>query len=98
MATPALANPHWLRGSRESLTSTCCRLRPWEAAKYESRDAQDANLAYLLSWVTDYYGRDGQMSLQAHEALFARYSGRKVEFRTVPELVPPAPDVLALLG
>ncbi len=56
-----------------------CRERPWEPHKYASKAEQDANLAFLLSWVSDYYRRDGSMSLRAHREVFAEYAGRKRE-------------------
>ena len=34
-----------------------CRARPWEAHKYASRAEQDQQLAFLLSWVSEYYTR-----------------------------------------
>ena len=54
-----------------------CRARPWEAHKYESREAQDAHLAALLDWVVDYYERDGEMSFAGHWAIFDAYDGPK---------------------
>lgn len=30
-----------------------CRSRPWEPHKYPSKQAQDANLEFLLSWVVE---------------------------------------------
>jgi adenylate kinase family enzyme len=74
-----------------------CRSRPWEPEKYASREAQDAHLAFLLSWVADYYTREGPMSLRAHRTLFDAVAGRKVELQRVPELSPPEPAVLALV-
>lgn len=75
-----------------------CRQRPWEPHKYASREAQDANLGFLLSWVAEYYTRDGPMSLAAHRALFDRYAGRKVELPRVPGLSPPDPDLVVWLA
>lgn len=54
-----------------------CRLRPWEPHKYASKARQDENLPSLLSWVSDYYRRDGEMSLRGHQALFDAYNGPK---------------------
>src|SRR5262249_41586632 len=71
-----------------------CRARPWEPHKYPSKDEQDTRLAFLLSWVRDYYCRDGEMSLAGHLACFERYLGSKCELRTVPVLTPPSPEVL----
>jgi adenylate kinase family enzyme len=62
--------------------ATClrhCRERPWEPHKYPSREAQDARLDGLLAWVSDYYRRDGSLSLAGHRALFEAYDGPKRE-------------------
>ena len=53
-----------------------CEARPWEPNKYGSKQEQDARLAFLLSWVADYYSRDGEM-LAGHRALFDSYTGAK---------------------
>lgn len=74
-----------------------CRGRPWEPHKYASKEEQDANLQFLLSWVVDYYSRDGSTSLGAHRAIFSGYSGRKVEIQHVPQLNPPEAELLAWL-
>jgi adenylate kinase family enzyme len=74
-----------------------CRSRPWEPHKFESREAQDAHLGFLLQWVADYYVREGSMSLRAHQSLFDGYAGRKLELRHVPRLDPPEAAVLQLL-
>jgi adenylate kinase family enzyme len=63
-----------------------CRKRPWEPHKYASKSDQDQRLAFLLSWVSDYYHRDGPMSLAAHVALYARYGGPKSVLDQVPDL------------
>lgn len=54
-----------------------CMGRPWERHKFASKVEQDERLAFLLSWVREYYTRDGSMSLRAHETLFERYLGPK---------------------
>ncbi len=56
------------------------RNRPWEPHKYESREAQDANLAMLLDWIAEYTQRDDTFSQTAHEALFNGYSGKRTVF------------------
>jgi adenylate kinase family enzyme len=63
-----------------------CRNRPWEPHKYTSREEQDSKLQYLLRWVTDYYERDGNMSLKAHADLFDKYHGRKTLMRELPPI------------
>ena len=86
----------FLNPGLESCTANCLS-RPWESHKYPSKQEQDANLQFLLSWVAEYYTRDGPMSLAAHRSLFRDHPGRKVEFHHVPRLNPPESDVLALL-
>ena len=62
-----------------------CRSRPWEPHKYKSRAEQDRKLGVLLAWVADYYHREGDMSLQSHEALFEAYRGPKQRLSRLPE-------------
>ena len=54
-----------------------CKNRPWEPAKYSSKTAQDENLNFLLSWVSEYYHREGNLSHKGHLTLFNEYSGPK---------------------
>ena len=86
----------FLNPGRESCTAHCLN-RAWEPHKYPSKQAQDANLQFLLSWVAEYYTRDGPMSLGAHQAVFDKYPGRKVELQRVPQLNPPEAEVLGWL-
>lgn len=65
-----------------------CRSRPWEPHKYSSPEEQQANLRPLLSWVSEYYTREGDLSLQGHRACFANYTGPKKELLSVPALEP----------
>ncbi len=51
--------------------------RPWEPHKYESKQAQDANLNMLTNWIAQYTERDDIFSKSAHEALFKGYEGKK---------------------
>jgi adenylate kinase family enzyme len=67
-----------------------CQARPWEPHKYRSKQEQEAGLAHLLAWVREYYSRDGEMSLAAHKACFATYSGPKQEVSEAPNLDPPS--------
>jgi adenylate kinase family enzyme len=57
-----------------------CRQRPWEPHKYASKQEQDMKLELLLAWVREYYRRDGDHSLIAHQAVFDRYQGTKQRF------------------
>ena len=52
--------------------------RPWEPHKYESKAAQDENLAMLIEWIGNYDKRSDTLSRQAHDTLFKEYSGPKV--------------------
>jgi adenylate kinase family enzyme len=61
-----------------------CRERPWEPHKYASKAEQDERLAFLLSWVEEYYRREGEMSLVAHRALFEGYAGPKLRMTGRP--------------
>ncbi len=56
-----------------------CQARPWEPDKYESREAQDRNLAGLIEWVRDYETREDEFSLAAHRQIFDRFEGAKEE-------------------
>ena len=57
-----------------------CRSRPYEPHKYESREAQDRKLEFLLTWVRAYQTREGTMSRGAHEELYEAYDGPKSRF------------------
>ena len=74
-----------------------CRSRPWEPHKYPSKEEQDKRLAFLLSWVEEYYIRSGEMSLQGHRAAYADYHGPKNELTGVPQLDPPSAEILSWL-
>jgi adenylate kinase family enzyme len=54
-----------------------CQSRPWEPHKYRSKEEQDEKLEFLLSWVREYYTRDGDLSLASHQSLFDEYAGLK---------------------
>lgn len=54
-----------------------CRSRPWEPHKYRSGQEQDEKLEFLLVWVREYYSRQDDTSLVAHQALFDDYQGPK---------------------
>jgi len=72
-----------------------CRARPWEPHKYASKDQQDANLPFLLSWVAEYYTRGGPLSLAAHRDCFEAYSGPKRELTALPDVDAFDPEFLA---
>jgi adenylate kinase family enzyme len=71
-----------------------CRARPWEPHKYASRAEQDERLEFLLAWVSDYYHRDGDLSLSGHAALYADYAGPKHELTTAPMLESPPAELI----
>jgi adenylate kinase family enzyme len=54
--------------------------RPWEPHKYESKQAQDANLNMLTNWIAQYTERDDIFSQSAHETLFKGYEGKKTMY------------------
>lgn len=62
------------------------KARPWEPHKYESKEAQDANLDMLISWIADYETRQDTFSQTAHQRLFDSYDGKKIEHTTNKEL------------
>lgn len=74
-----------------------CRARPWEPHKYASAQEQEANLAPLLAWVAEYDKREGDLSLRAHQACFAGYTGDKRELTALPSLSPVDPQLLEWL-
>lgn len=55
------------------------RARPWEPHKYATKQAQDANLEMLVGWIRDYATRRDVFSQAAHQALFDRFGGDKVQ-------------------
>ena len=57
--------------------------RPWEPHKYASLEQQNAMLATLRAWVTDYYDRADQWSYKAHRRIFDAHPGAKIEHTTV---------------
>jgi adenylate kinase family enzyme len=56
------------------------RQRPWEPHKYESKEAQDANLEMLVDWISHYETRDDTFSLAAHRNLYDCYGNKKTEY------------------
>ncbi len=63
-----------------------CQSRPWETHKYASKEEQDANLPFLLSWVSGYYSRRDAMSWEAHLKCFNAFGGSKLEIRSLPDV------------
>ncbi|PAJ74557.1 shikimate kinase [Pseudoalteromonas sp. NBT06-2] len=54
--------------------------RPWEPHKYESKEAQDANLEMLINWISQYTARTDTFSKFAHEKLFEDFQGKKTMY------------------
>jgi len=54
--------------------------RPWEPHKYETREAQEANLGMLIDWITEYAERNDTFSRSSHEVLFGCYKGKKTMY------------------
>ena len=53
--------------------------RPWESHKYESKEAQDDNLAMLLEWIAGYADRSDALSYSAHRVFYDSFEGAKQE-------------------
>jgi len=67
--------------------ATCidnCRSRPWEPHKYNSPEEQNNNLDMLIDWLKQYPFRDDDFSLTSHQQLFNDFTGKKMEFLTLP--------------
>lgn len=56
------------------------RKRPWEPHKYDSKQAQDANLGMLVDWIAQYEQRQDTFSADAHRCLFEGYPGEKTVY------------------
>jgi adenylate kinase family enzyme len=63
--------------------STCitnAKNRHWEPHKYQSKEAQDANLNMLIDWISNYTSRNDTFSKAAHEKLYAECQGKKTMY------------------
>lgn len=54
--------------------------RPWEPHKYKSKTEQDANLAMLIAWISQYETRTDTFSKLAHQRLFDSFDGCKQQY------------------
>lgn len=54
--------------------------RPWEPHKYESKEAQDANLAMLIDWISLYNKRTDTFSGLSHRTLYDSFEGKKTTY------------------
>lgn len=57
------------------------RNRPWESHKYQSKEAQDANLELLIEWISQYEQRTDTFSKQAHQAFYNAFKGQKRSYK-----------------
>ncbi len=55
------------------LCSENAKTRPWEPHKYESKEAQDQNLAMLLNWIAQVPNREDSCCKVMHEKLYDEY-------------------------
>ena len=62
------------------------RQRPWEPHKYESPQAQDANLDMLIDWISQYATRDDTFSYQCHQQFFEQFPRQKTMISHQPDL------------
>lgn len=62
------------------LCITNAKNRPWEPHKYESKAAQDANLAMLIDWIAQYDQRTDTFSKLAHQQLYDEFAGKKTQY------------------
>lgn len=53
------------------------RTRAWEPHKFDSKEEQDAALAYLLGWIDEYPSRKGPLGRPEHLTLFEKWKGPK---------------------
>ncbi len=65
---------------------TNAKNRPWEPHKYESKAAQDANLAMLIDWIEQYPLRDDECALNSHINFYKRFSGPKKRMTKMDEI------------
>ena len=59
---------------------TNAKNRPWEPHKYQSKEAQDANLDMLTDWISNYTSRNDTFSKVAHEKLYEEFLGKKAMY------------------
>ena len=60
------------------------RQRPWEPHKYASKAAQDANLAMLIDWISQYEARDDEFSYRSHTSLYENFQRKKTSYVSNP--------------
>jgi len=60
--------------------------RPWEPHKYDSKQAQDANLDMLIAWISQYSKRADTFSEQSHRAFYESFMGNKTMHLSNPRI------------
>lgn len=63
-----------------SLCVANAKNRPWEPHKYESKEAQDANLDMLIDWIAQYEVRFDTFSKSSHQKLYDSFQGDKTMY------------------
>ncbi len=58
------------------------KARPWEPDKYESKEAQDANLDMLIKWIKDYKERDDVFSFNSHMQFYEEFNDKKTIYNS----------------
>ena len=81
LVTPLASNVLFLNLSANDCIQNA-KNRPWEPHKYESKEAQDANLDMLIHWISQYTERTDTFSKAAHEHLFNNFEGNKRMFES----------------
>jgi len=85
LVLPIATKVYFLNPGKDSCLENC-KQRPWEPNKYDSKDAQDAALEFLLGWVGDYESRGDEFSLSAHRRLFDDFEGKKFELSSMADI------------
>lgn len=85
MASPASNEIIYMNLSVEDCIRNA-RNRPWEPHKYDSKEAQDANLEMLIDWIAQYPERQDTFSSAAHMKLYEGYAGNKRMFTSNKKL------------
>jgi len=57
-------------------------VRPFEAHKFSSAEAQEQNQTLLLQWIREYKSREDECSYSAHRKFFDKFNGKKTENTT----------------
>lgn len=63
-----------------------CRTRPFEAHKFETPQAQAAQLEFLVDWVRAYPERAGPLGRRAHQAVLDAHPGPRFRITSASEV------------